>query len=74
VYNNVIEVDGMEKAVKDFNESEKELKHAGGQVQLNQGSNREKKRKKRARVEMCKPSQRRCGRCGKAVHNSRTCR
>jgi hypothetical protein len=35
-------------------------------------SNR-KKVKKRARVEVGEPSQRRCGRCGEAGHNSRTC-
>jgi hypothetical protein len=30
--------------------------------------------KKRARVEVGKPPQGRCGRCGKAEHNSRTCK
>jgi hypothetical protein len=33
-----------------------------------------KKAKKRARVEVGEPSQRRCGRCGEAGHNSRTCK
>ena len=33
-----------------------------------------KKAKKRARVEAGEPSQRRCGRCGKAGHNTRTCK
>jgi hypothetical protein len=33
-----------------------------------------KKVKKRARVEVGEPSQRRCGRCGEAGHNSRTCK
>jgi hypothetical protein len=33
-----------------------------------------KKAKKRAHVEVGKPSQRRCGHCGKAGHNSRTCK
>jgi hypothetical protein len=33
-----------------------------------------KKAKKRARVEVGEPSQRRCGRCGEAGHNSRTYR
>jgi hypothetical protein len=32
------------------------------------------KAKKRARVEVGKPSQRRCGRCGEAGNNSHTCR
>ncbi|KAI1517386.1 transposase [Pyrenophora tritici-repentis] len=33
-----------------------------------------KKAKKRVRVEAGEPSQRRCGRCGEAGHNMRTCR
>jgi hypothetical protein len=33
-----------------------------------------KKAKKRARVEVGEPSQRRCRRCGEAGHNSRTCK
>ena len=33
-----------------------------------------KKAKKRVRIEAGEPSQRRCGRCGKAGHNARTCR
>ena len=33
-----------------------------------------KKAKKRARVEVGEPSQRRCGRCGETGHNSRTCK
>ena len=36
-------------------------------------SNR-KKAKKRARVEVGEPSQRRCGRCGETGHNLRTCK
>jgi hypothetical protein len=32
------------------------------------------KAKKRARVKVGESSQRRCGRCGEAVHNSRTCK
>ena len=36
-------------------------------------SNR-KKAKKRARVEVGESSQRRCGRCGEAGHNLRTCK
>ena len=32
-----------------------------------------KKAKKKARVEVGEPSQRRCKRCGEAGHNSRTC-
>ena len=33
-----------------------------------------KKAKKRVRVEVGEPSQRRCRRCGEAGHNSRTCK
>jgi hypothetical protein len=33
-----------------------------------------KKAKKRARVKVGEPSQRRCRRCGEAGHNSRTCK
>jgi hypothetical protein len=33
-----------------------------------------KKAKKRVRIEAGEPSQRRCGRCGEAGHNARTCR
>jgi hypothetical protein len=33
-----------------------------------------KKAKKRARVEVGEPSQRRCSRCSEAGHNSRTCK
>jgi hypothetical protein len=33
-----------------------------------------KKAKKRVRVEVGEPSQRRCGRCGEAGHNARTCK
>ncbi len=41
--------------------------------EFNARSNR-KKAKKRARVEVGEPSQRRCRRCGEAGHNSRTCK
>jgi hypothetical protein len=33
-----------------------------------------KKAKKRVRVKASEPSQRRCGRCGEAGHNARTCK
>jgi len=33
-----------------------------------------KKGTKRVRIKAGEPSQRRCGRCGEAVHNARTCR
>jgi hypothetical protein len=33
-----------------------------------------KKAKKRARANADEPTQRRCGRCGEAGHNSRTCK
>ena len=33
-----------------------------------------KKAKKRVRIKAGEPSQRRCGRCGEAGHNARTCR
>ena len=33
-----------------------------------------KKAKKSARTEGSKPTQKRCGRCGEAGHNSRTCK
>ena len=33
-----------------------------------------KKAKKRVRVKAGEPSQRRCGRCGEAGHNARTCK
>ena len=36
--------------------------------------NNGKKAKKRARVKVSEPSQRRCGRCTEAGHNSHTCR